>query len=134
MEKLIVVANFACEDNCESDLYSSQWLVGTFNTIDECISASLKDLIDVACDHYECVIPEEDFYDEEGELKKEEYKKVLEDKAFEYCENRWEAMRGGIEVGLASDNSAEIMANDFIDDEYTDQRQIVKYYIHKLTF
>jgi hypothetical protein len=134
MEKFIVVANFACEDNCESDLYSSQWLVGTFNTIEECIEASRKDLIDVACDHYECVIPEEEYYDDEGGVKEEEYRKALEDCAFAYCEDRWERAVDKILADLAIGNSAEIVSNDFIDDEYTDQRQIVKYYIHKLTF
>lgn len=132
MEKFIVVANFACDGGCDPDLYSSQWLVGTFNTIDECISASLKDLCDVACDHYECVIPEEEYYNEEGEVKEEEYRKVIEDCAFEYCKDRWERKIDDILVSLKAENSAEIVSNDFIDDEYTDQRQIVKYYIHKL--
>ena len=88
----------------------------------------------MACDHYECVIPEEEYYDDEGDVKEEEYRKALEDCAFAYCENRWEAMLGGITVGFNTSNSVEILSNDFIDDEYTDQRQIVKYYIHKLTF
>jgi hypothetical protein len=132
MEKFIVVANFACDGGCDPDLYSSQWLVGTFDTVDECISASLKDLCDVACDHYECVIPEEEYYDDEGEVKEEEYRKAIEDCAFAYCEGRWERKIDDILVSLKVENSAEIVSNDFIDDEYTDQRQIVKYYIHKL--
>lgn len=127
MEKLIVVANFACEDNCESDLYSSQWLVGTFNTIDECVSASLEDLTKVAHDHYECVLVGD-------ELEKDEYESQLASKVEEYVSDHWERAVDKILADLAIGNSAEIMANDFIDDEYTDQRQIVKYYIHKLTF
>ena len=131
MEKYLVVANFTCHDGCEDDLYTSQWLVGTFTTVEECMEASRKDLIDVACDHYECAIPEEEYYNEEGELT-EEYRKVIEDKAFEYCENRWEATIGSVEIGLASNNSVELLANDFIDDDYTDQRQIVKYYMYRV--
>jgi hypothetical protein len=134
MEKFIVVANFACDGGCDPDLYSSQWLVGTFDTVDECISASLKDLCDVACDHYECVIPEEDYYDDEGEVKEEEYRKAIEDCAFAYCKGRWERTVDKILSYLAIENSTEILSNDFVDDEYTDQRQIVKYYTHKLTF
>lgn len=132
MEKYMVVANFTCHDGCEDDLYSSQWLVGTFDTVEECVEASWKDLIDVACDHYECIVPEDEFYTEEGELKEEEYNKAVEDLAFAYCENRWEAMLGGIDIGFITSNSVEILSNDFIDDEYTDQRQIIKYYIYKL--
>ena len=131
MEKYLVVANFACHDGCEDDLYSSQWLVGTFNTVEECLEASLKDLVDVACDHYECVIPEDEYYNEDGEVT-EDYKKAVEDKAFTYCEDRWEASMENILRDLEINNSAEFIVNDFIDDEFTDQRQIVKYNIYKL--
>ena len=134
MEKFIVVANFACDGGCDPDLYSSQWLVGTFNTVDECVSASLKDLCDVACDHYECVIPEEEYYDDEGEVKEEAYRVAIEDCAFAYCKGRWEREVNGILDDLEMSGSSEIMSNDFVDAAYTEQRQIVKYYIHKLTF
>jgi hypothetical protein len=132
MEKFIVVANFTCHDGCEDDLYTSQWLVGTFDNVKDCLEASRSDLCNVACDHYECVIPEEDYYDDEGEIKEEEYRKAIEDCAFTYCEGRWEAMLGGIEIGFDTSTSVEIMSNDFIDDEFTDQRQIVKYYVYKM--
>jgi hypothetical protein len=128
MEKFIVVANFACNEACEDELYSSQWLVGTFDTVDECVSASLKDLCDVACDHYECVLEEDEFETEE------EYRKVIEDCAFAYCKGHWEREANGILDDLEMSGSAEIMSNDFVDAAYTDQRQIVKYYIHKLSF
>ena len=131
MEKYLVVANFACHDGCEDDLYSSQWLVGTFNTVEECLEASLKDLVDVACDHYECVIPEDEYYNEDGEVT-EDYKKAVEDKAFTYCKDRWEASMEDVLRDLEVNNSAEFIVNDFIDDEFTDQRQIVKYNIYKL--
>ena len=131
MEKYIVVANFTCHDGCEDDLYSSQWLVGTFDTVEECLEASLKDLIDVACDHYECVIPEDEYYNEDGEVT-EDYKKAVEDKAFTYCKDRWEASMENVLRDLEVNNSAEFIVNDFIDDEFTDQRQIVKYNIYKL--
>jgi hypothetical protein len=132
MEKYFVIANFTCHDACEDDIYSSQWLVGTFNTVEECVEASRKDLIDVACDHYECIVPEEEYYDNEGELKEEEYRKAIEDLAFDYCSDHWAAKIEDIELSLASGNSAELIANDFIDDEYTDQRQIVKYYMYRV--
>lgn len=127
MEKFIVVANFACHDACEDDLYSSQWLVGTFDTVDGCVSASLEDLYVVAHDHYECVLPDD-------ELEEDEYESQLAEKVEEYISDRWEREANGILDDLALRGSAEIMSNDFVDADYTDQRQIVKYYIHKLTF
>jgi len=126
MEKFIVVANFTCHDTCEDDLYTSQWLVGTFDKVEDCIEASRKDLGRVAQDHFECVLCEEEF-----ESEKEYYDAIAENVA-NYCSDRWEAMIGGIEVELNTSNSVETMSNDFIDSEFTDQRQIVKYYIHKI--
>ena len=128
MEKFIVVANFACHDACEDELYASQWLVGTFNTIDECVSASLKDLGKVAGDHYECVLGEEEFDSED------EYYDVIAENIESYCGDHWERETTGILDDLEMSGSSEIMSNDFVDADYTDQRQIVKYYIHKLTF
>jgi hypothetical protein len=126
MEKLIVVANFTCYDACEDDLYTSQWLVGTFETVDECISASLKDLGRVASDHFECVLNEEEFDSEE------DYYDALAENVENYCYEHWERKTDDLLDSLKVENSAEIVANDFIDDEYTDQRQNVKYYIHKV--
>lgn len=127
MEKFIVVANFACNEACEDELYSSQWLVGTFNTVDECIQASLEDLKKVAKDHYECVLPEDEF-------EEDEYESLLAEKVEEYVSDYWEREANGILNDLTLRGSAEIISNDFVDADYTDQRQIVKYYIHKLTF
>ncbi len=127
MEKFIVVANFACNDACADELYSSQWLVGTFNTVDECIQASLEDLKKVAKDHYECVLPDDEF-------EEDEYESQLAEKVEEYISDYWEREANGILDDLALRGSAEIMSNDFVDADYTDQRQIVKYYIYKLTF
>jgi hypothetical protein len=126
MEKLIVVANFTCHDACEDDLYTSQWLVGTFDTVDECIYASLKDLGKVANDHFECVLNEEEFDSEE------DYYDALAENVESYCYEHWERRTDDLLASLKVENSAEIVSNDFIDDEYTDQRQIVKYYIHKV--
>ena len=127
MEKFIVVANFACNEACEDELYSSQWLVGTFNTVDECIQASLEDLKKVAKDHYECVLPEDEF-------EEDEYESQLAENVEEYISDYWEREANGILDDLTLRGSAEIISNDFVDADYTDQRQIVKYYIHKLTF
>lgn len=128
MEKFIVVANFACDGGCDPDLYASQWLVGTFDTVDECVSASLKDLGKVAGDHYECVLSEEEFDSED-----EYYDKIAED-IDQYCSGHWEREANGILDDLEMRGSSEIVSNDFVDSNYTDQRQIVKYYIHKLSF
>lgn len=125
MEKLIVVANFVCEENCEDELYSSQWLVGIFNTIDECMSASLEDLYKVAHDHFECVVPEEEF-------EEDEYDKVLVDKIKDYISDHWKREANKIIDDLTLEGSSEILSNDFIDGEHTDQRHIIKYYIHKI--
>lgn len=126
MEKYFVVANFTCHDACEDDLYTSQWAVGTFNTIDEGIKASLKDLGKVAGDHFECVLCEEEFCNEE------DYYKALAENVENYCSDHWEATVSDIEIGLASENSTEFLTNDFVDGEFTDQRQIVKYYVYKV--
>lgn len=126
MERFIIVANFTCHDACEDDLYTSQWLVGTFETVDECMSASLKDLGKVAGDHFECVLCEEEFDSEE------EYQDALAENVETYCSDRWERETEKILDELKISNSVEIMSNDFVDDEFTDQRQIVKYYIHKI--
>jgi hypothetical protein len=124
MEKFIVVANFACDGGCDPDLYSSQWLVGTFDTVDECVSASLKDLSVVARDHYECVLSGDEL----------EYESLLASKVEEYISDHWEREANGILDDLDMGGSAEIMSNDVVDADYTYQRQLVKYYIHKLTF
>lgn len=126
MEKYLVVANFTCHDACEDDIYTSQWAVGIFNTIDECIYASLKDLGKVASDHFECVFCEEDFYNEE------DYYDALAENVESYCYEHWEIRTDDLLASLKVENSAEIVSNDFIDSDYTDQRQIVKYYIHKV--
>jgi hypothetical protein len=126
MEKLVVVANFTCYDACEDDLYTSQWLVGIFDTVDECVSASLKDLGKVASDHFECILNEEEFDSEE------DYYDALAENVENYCCEHWERRTDDILVNLKIENSAEIVVNDFTDDEYTDQRQAVKYYIHKV--
>jgi hypothetical protein len=126
MEKYLVVANFTCHDACEDDLYTSQWAVGTFNTVDECIYASLKDLGKVANDHFECILSAEEFDSEE------DYYDALAANVESYCYEHWEATIGSIEIGLASGNSVELLANDFVDSEFTDQRQIVKYYMYRV--
>ena len=126
MEKYFVVANFACYEACDDDLYTSQWLVGTFDTVEECMSASLKDLGKLAGDHYECVLGEEEFDSED------EYYDVITESVESYCCNHWERETTGILDDLEMSGSSEIVSNDFTDDDYTDQRQIVKYYIHKI--
>jgi hypothetical protein len=126
MNKFIVVANFTCYDTCDDDLYTSQWLVGTFDTVDECVSASLKDLGKVAGDHYECVLGEEEFDSED------EYYNIITESVESYCGGHWERETTGILDDLEISGSSEIVSNDFTDDNYTDQRQIVKYYIHKI--
>ena len=126
MEKYLVVANFTCHDGCEDDLYASQWLVGTFFSYEECLEAARKDLGKVAQDHYECVLCEEEFESEE------EYYDAIAENVDNYCSEHWEVTIGAIEIGLASGNSVELLANDFVDDEFTDQRQIVKYYMYKI--
>lgn len=126
MEKYLVVANFTCYDACEDDLYTSQWAVGIFNTVDECIKASLDDLSKVASDHFECVFCEEDFYN------KDDYYDALAENIESYCYDHWEGRADDLLANLKVENSVEIVSNDFIDSDYTDQRQIVKYYIHKV--
>jgi hypothetical protein len=90
------------------------------------VSASLKDLGKVAGDHYECVLSEEEFDSED------EYYNIITESVESYCGGHWERETTGILDDLEISGSSEIVSNDFTDNNYTDQRQIVKYYIHKI--
>ena len=125
MKKFMVIANFACQQYCEDDLHSSQWPVGTFDTIDECIKASLEDLRQVGRDHYECILDTDEFE------TSAEYDCAIEDKVEDYISDQW--MRGieEIENDLKVFAHAEFLSNDFCCED-TDQRQRTKYYIYEL--
>jgi hypothetical protein len=127
MNKFIVVASFTCHDGCEDDIFTSQWLVGSFDDIDDCIEAAKKDLVDVARDHYECILESEEFDSEE------EYYDAIAENVENYISEQYPTAVSAILTDLDnSRKSVELLSNDFVDDNYTDQRQIVKYYIHKI--
>jgi hypothetical protein len=127
MNKFIVVASFTCHDGCEDEIFNSQWLIGSFDDIDDCIEAAKKDLVDVAKDHYECVLESEEFDSEE------EYYDAIAENVENYISEQYPTAVSAILIDLDNGRkSVEILSNDFIDGEYTDQRQIVKYYIHKI--
>jgi hypothetical protein len=127
MNKFIVVASFACDGGCDPDLYSSQWLVGSFDTIEDCIEAAKKDLVSVAKDHYECVFDSEEF-DSEAE-----YYEALTVNIEKYLSEQYLTATAAILTDLDNGRkSVEILSNDFVDSDYTDQRQIVNYFIHKV--
>jgi hypothetical protein len=127
MNKFIVVASFTCHDVCEDEIFNSQWLVGSFDDIDDCIEAAKKDLVDVAKDHYECVLEGEDFDSEE------EYYDAMAENVENYLSEQCPTAIGAILIDLDNGRkSVEILSNDFVDDNYTDQRQVVSYFIHKI--
>ena len=127
MEKYLVIANFACYDACEDDLYTSQWAVGTFDTIGECFESAKEDLRQVARDHYECVL------DTDGYESSAEFELAIEDKIVDYTACRWISALADTAQNLTMFKSDEFLTNDFTDGKYTDQRQIVKYTIYKIS-
>lgn len=126
MEKYFVVASFVCHDGCEDEVYNSQWKVGMFNTVDECRAAGLKDLTEVARDHYECVLDEEEFDSEE------EYLNAIAEYVENYVSEHWEAPLECIETDLKNRDSAIFLTVDYIDCNFTDQRQVVTYCMYKI--
>lgn len=126
MEKYFVVASFVCHDGCEDEVYNSQWKVGMFNTVDECRAAGLKDLTEVAQDHYECVLDEDEFDSEE------EYLDAIAENVENYVSEHWEATPECIETDLKNRGCAVFLTVDFIDSEFTDQRQVVTYCMYKM--
>lgn len=125
MKNFIVIANFACQDSCEDDLYTSQWLVGTADSIEGCLDAAEADLYQVAKDHYNCVLPEDE-YDTPEELEE-----ALKNHIDDYISEAWKRPVFNIETALEEAGAAEILSNDFCCD-CTDQRQLVKYYIYSI--
>ncbi len=126
MKKYFVVASFVCHDGCEDEIYNSQWKVGMFNTVDECRAAGLKDLAQVAQDHYECVLNGEEFDSEE------EYLDAIAENVENYVSEHWEATLECIETDLKNRDCAVFLTVDFIDGEFTDQRQVVTYCMYKM--
>lgn len=65
MKNYLVLCNFAsyAEDDCE--LFTNQWTVGSFDTLEECYEACRKDALQVARDAYEGMYDE----NEEDELE-----------------------------------------------------------------
>lgn len=126
MGKYFVVASFVCHDGCEDEIYNSQWKVGMFNTVNECRTAGLKDLTEVARDHYECVLDSEE-YDSE-----EEYLDAIAECVENYVSEHWEAPSDCIEIDLQNRGCAVFLTVDFIDSQFTDQRQVVTYCMYKM--
>ena len=127
MEKYLVVAGFTSHDCCEDEIYSNQWLVGSFDDIDDCIEAAKKDLVDTARDHFECILEVEEFDSEE-----DYYDEIAENVEL-YLKDQHQTAVSAILIDLDNGRkSVEILSNDFTDDNYTDQRQIVNYFIHKI--
>ena len=127
MEKYLVIANFAGYDAREDDLYASQWAVGTFDTLGECFESAKEDLKQVARDYYECVLDTDDYE------SSAEFELAIEDKIVDYVACRWISTLTDTTQRLTMFKSDEFLTNDFTDGKYTDQRQIVKYTIYKIS-
>lgn len=69
MKNYLVLCNFASyvEDECE--LFTNQWTVGSFDTLEECYEACEKDIKQVAYDTYKCVYNEDEKEDCEDKVK-----------------------------------------------------------------
>lgn len=121
----VVIASYISHDGCEDELYTSQWCVGTFNSIQEGLNAAERDLHKVAKDHYECVLCKDE-YDTE-----DDFNEALKNHIDEYLSEVWKRDLINIEASLDQAGSAESLSNDFCCD-VTDQRQLIKYYIYNL--
>lgn len=123
MEQYLVVANFACHDYNDSDLYTSQWMVGTFDTLDECYRASYNDLKQVGRDYYEGIVDADEFETEA------EVNIAIDTKVLDYVDDRIICSEKSARESIDSYGHAEIISNDF----GVSQRQITKYVAYKLT-
>ena len=127
MEKYFVVASFTSYDGYEDEIFNNQWLVGSFDDLDECIEAAKKDLVDVAKDHYECVLDPDEFDSEE------DYESSIKRHVEDYLGDQYITTVDAILIDLDNGRkSVEILSNDYVDTDLTDQRQVVNYFIHKI--
>ena len=126
MEQYLVIANFACHDDNEYELYANQWPVGIFESLDECYRHAREDLKQVGRDHYECILDTDEF-DSAAEFELE-----LENRALDYISEHITFSASSVRDSLCRPGHAEIIANDFECGD-TNQRQIVKYMVYKLS-
>ena len=67
MKNYLVLCNFASYAEDDYELFTNQWTVGSFDTLEECYEACRKDALQVARDAYEGMY-DEDEEDEFGSL------------------------------------------------------------------
>ena len=65
MKNYLVLCNFASCAEDDYDLFTNQWTVGSFDTLEECYEACREDALQVARDVYEGM----SYEDEEDELE-----------------------------------------------------------------
>ena len=123
MEKFMVVGNFACQSYIEDDLYSSQWTLGIFDTVEECFKVAKADLKQVARDHYEC------FLDTDEYESSAEFELAIENNVSGYIEGYTCTSLDSASYEISKYGHSEILSNDVAVDE---QRQITKYTVYKL--
>lgn len=70
MKNYLVLCNFAGYDLSENELFTNQWTVGSFDTLEECYKACEDDMEQVGRDAYEGMFDEDEV---------EEYKEKLKD-------------------------------------------------------
>ena len=63
--KYLVLACFAGHTDDDNELWTNQWLVGTFDSLEECCAESEKDLEQVARDSLECRFENEEEFERE---------------------------------------------------------------------
>jgi hypothetical protein len=69
MKNYLVLANFAGYDQNEFELFTNQWTVGSFDTLEECYEACRKDTEQVAHDTFESMYDETELKECEASIK-----------------------------------------------------------------
>ena len=63
MKNYLVLCNFASYAEDDYELFTNQWTVGSFDTLEECYEACRKDALQVARDAYEGMYDEDELED-----------------------------------------------------------------------
>jgi hypothetical protein len=112
MNKYLVLACFSAHNMDDDELWSNQWLVGTFESLEECYTKCENDLEQVGKDSLE------GRYDDEEEFE-EEVKFYLSGKEISHR----------TEDDFIGNNPVTILSNDYWTDEH---REMINYIVVKI--
>ena len=71
MKNYLVLCNFASYAEDDYELFTNQWTVGSFDTLEECYEACRKDALQVARDAYEGMYDEDELEDKLDDFMEE---------------------------------------------------------------